>query len=378
VEYITSNLNQAPYYLATRFVEGSRELGSMIKGAQPAAFVVRVISQIASALDYLHTGHPTFSPIVHRDVKPQNILVDVAGNAILIDLSVSSHPHYALDDERGLGTPGYMPPEQYNGEEVPATDQFALAMVALHMLIGRGLLPERGTAARKQLEKWRDSQYADVKSQLGKRVHTADVLIKALSFDPANRYESCEVFADRLRWALLQDGEPVHEPVRPAGVPAQPHNDRPSILPWVGVGIATIVALVVLIMALVASPPTPGREPPLAQANPIATTTMAPALPTDPTPKPTAELLPIPIEGMSTLVPAPSQNGSRVTMLQIEPLRESPSTAARVLLRMPEGATAIRTGREQPAGSLIWYEVEFNGQTGWCRNSFCKPVGGTP
>lgn len=372
VEYITSNLVQPPFYLATRLVEGAQDLASQIKGPLPAAFVVRVVTQIAGALDYLHTGHPTFSPIIHRDVKPHNILIDADGNAVLIDLSIASHPHYALEDERGLGTPGYMAPEQYSGEEVPATDQFALAMVTLHMLTGRALLPDRGTAALRRLKQISETHYAEVTESLGKRIHTADVLVRALAYDPANRYESCEVFADRLRHALVQDGEQVAAPpVRRTGVSEQPASASP--LPWIAVGIATVVALVVLVMALVAgSPPTPQAQPTSAvpavvQVTPMGSPTLVPAR--------TPQTILQPARPNSTLSPATGvpDTGGSLRVQQREPLRQSPSTQARILTWMPEGTLAEPTGNQQAEGSFVWYEVRFNGQTGWCRSLYCIP-----
>lgn len=271
VEYIADNLVQPPYYLATRLVEGARGLDAIIgdraplpvgKGKpQPAAFVVRVIAQIASALDYLHSGHPTYSPIIHRDVKPSNILIDVSGNAVLIDFSIASHPHYALINEKNLGTPGYMAPEQYTGEEVPASDQFALALVALHMLTGRRPLPDKATASLRQIERWRDTRYDDITQMLDHRIHAADVLIRALAHDPAHRYESCEAFADRLRRALVQDGEDVRDAARIHPVPDVPPQPARSSIPysWIGIGVVMLIALIVLITAAIS--PAIGAQP---------------------------------------------------------------------------------------------------------------------
>ncbi|MFQ3631048.1 serine/threonine protein kinase [Roseiflexus sp.] len=258
VEYFSSNFNTPPFYLATRLVEGARSLETIIGGGpfggrpQPAAFVVRVVSQIASALDYLHTGHPTFCPIVHRDVKPANILIDAAGNAVLIDFSIASHPYYARVDEKNLGTPGYMAPEQYTGEEKPASDQFALALVTLYMFTGRHPLPERATTSHKQIERWRDSKYEDIVRMLEHRVHTADVLIRALAYRSEDRYRSCEEFADRLRRALAQDGEQVYEPTPvPLVAGIQPSSSQPKQLAvWIGISFVAFIAIAVLILAV--------------------------------------------------------------------------------------------------------------------------------
>lgn len=380
VEYLTSNLNRPPYYLATRLVEGARGLDAMLGDRplmpasgkpQPAFFVVRVVSQIASALDYLHTGHPTYRPIIHRDVKPSNILIDSNGNAVLIDFSIASHPHYALVDEKNLGTPGYMAPEQYEGREMPASDQFALAVIALQMLTGRRPLPGSATSSLKQIERWRDTKHEEIVRLLGNRTHTADVLRRALAYDLAARYESCEIFADQLRRALVQDGENVHaRPERIRGQSPMPHSTRhvafsPFILGWIGMGIVVAIALVMLILAVAASASGEQAVPTLLAAT--ATLAAVTAVPMSPqaTPAPAVQ---------STLVPAGAAGAAgSVTIISREPLRAQPSTESKILAWMPDGARASRTGNEQRVGSLVWYEVQYEGKIGWCRNISCKP-----
>jgi hypothetical protein len=383
VEYLTSNLNRPPYYLATRLVEGARGLDAMLGDRplmpasgkpQPASFVVRVVSQIASALDYLHTGHPTYSPIIHRDVKPSNILIDSNGNAVLIDFSIASHPHYALVDEKNLGTPGFMAPEQYEGREVPASDQFALAVIALHMLTGRRPLPNSATSSLKQIERWRDTKHEEIVQLLGNRAHTADVFRRALAYDPAARYESCEIFADQLRRALVQDGENVHaQPERIRGRSSAPHSIgravfSPFVLGWIGMGIVVAIALVMLILA-VAAPASGEQAVPTAPIVSAATATLAAV-----TAKPiSSQATPAPAV-QSTLVPAGAAGAAgSVTIINREPLRAQPSTESNILAWMPDGAQASRTGNEQRIGSLVWYEVQYDGKIGWCRNISCKP-----
>jgi Serine/threonine protein kinase len=332
---------------------------------QPAFFVVRVVSQIASALDYLHTGHPTYRPIIHRDVKPSNILIDSNGNAVLIDFSIASHPHYALVDEKNLGTPGYMAPEQYEGREMPASDQFALAVIALQMLTGRRPLPGSATASLKQIERWRDTKHEEIVQMLGNRTHTADALRRALAYDPAARYESCEIFADQLRRALVQDGENVHaQPERIRGRSSAPHSIgravfSPFVLGWIGMGIVVAIALVMLILA-VAAPASGEQAVPTAPIVSAATATLAAVtaapMPLQTTPAPAVQ---------STLVPAGAAGAAgSVTIISREPLRAQPSTESQILVWMPDGARASRTGNEQRIGSLVWYEVQYDGKIG--------------
>src|SRR5579862_83084 len=110
-------------------------------GPLPVRRVVELGIQIADALAYAH-GHG----LVHRDVKPQNILVDPAGDAKVTDFGIVR----SLDVERGvtqtgtvLGTSNYLSPEQAGGEPVtPATDIYSLGVVLYELLAGD--VPFRG------------------------------------------------------------------------------------------------------------------------------------------------------------------------------------------------------------------------------------------
>lgn len=108
-----------------------------------------------------------------------------------------------------------MAPKQYLGEEVP-TDQFALATVALHMLVGRPLLPSNPKTARRKLEELRDSQFAEVHKQLGSRARTAKVIAhtiskmsdsdtKAVQSSPSGSVRRCW----RMGQALLDESPPA-------------------------------------------------------------------------------------------------------------------------------------------------------------------------
>jgi eukaryotic-like serine/threonine-protein kinase len=243
VEYITNNLITQPYFLATRYIEGSRELDQFLGRTLHPGFVLRVVEQIGNALDYLHYGHPKYSPIIHRDISPRNILIDRQGNAVLIDLSIARHPMYTPPEDSGLGTPRYMATEQYEGEEWPTTDQFALAAVALHMLTRRPLLPTNPREAPRALQKLRDSAYADLRRQLGIRAHTAEVIIKAMAYDPGERYASCEEFAYELRQAFVRDGLPTTK----AMAPVFSTNEYRG---YVAMGVVGVAAIITLLLSL--------------------------------------------------------------------------------------------------------------------------------
>lgn len=119
-------------YIASAFVQGhdlSHRLRTPISTAQ-ALFIAR---QIASALAHCHDRQ-----VVHRDVNPNNILIDTRGNAFLADFGLALCD--GKDDGIVAGTRGYMPKEQAEESSVgPAVDQYALARTLLRMLYGREL-----------------------------------------------------------------------------------------------------------------------------------------------------------------------------------------------------------------------------------------------
>jgi hypothetical protein len=121
-------------WLATAYVDGT-DLARRLKTPIEPATAVHITLQIASALAHAHAYG-----VVHRDVKPSNILIDTAGNAFLADFGLALLPE-AIDDEHRVGTPAFMSPEQARGElAAPAADQYSLGRTLCEMLVG-GTLP---------------------------------------------------------------------------------------------------------------------------------------------------------------------------------------------------------------------------------------------
>jgi serine/threonine protein kinase len=152
-----------------------------------------IIKQVAGALDYANKNG-----IIHRDVKPSNILIDSHnGRAVLSDFGIAKMAE--VDSKltgtgAGVGTPDYMSPEQAMGDELDArSDQYSLAVVAYEMLTGRP--PFTG-----------DTPIAVAMGHVSKPLpkptsfnpniphNVEQVLTKALAKKPAERYESCGVF----------------------------------------------------------------------------------------------------------------------------------------------------------------------------------------
>lgn len=125
-------------YLVMRYIEGI-SLGDFLALRRPLPLgpAVSVAVQVASALESAHT-----LPVVHRDLKPQNVMLSLSGVAVLLDFGIaqplgSSATRYTQYGS-SLGSPGYQAPEQIRGDSVvPETDSYALGCVCYEMLTGR-------------------------------------------------------------------------------------------------------------------------------------------------------------------------------------------------------------------------------------------------
>jgi len=204
-------------YIAMRFVAGD-DLQAVIRreGDVPPRRATAYISPVASALDAAHEAG-----LVHRDVKPANILVDARPgepeHVYLSDFGLARRMRSVgglTMPGTLLGTPDYMAPEQASGRAVDGrADQYALACVAYHLL--SGAVPFTGDAPILVL--WaqmsaKPPRLTEARPDLPDAVGA--VLTKAMDKQPERRYETCGAFADALREAL---GLEPYDPRRPAG-----------------------------------------------------------------------------------------------------------------------------------------------------------------
>ena len=219
----------------------------------------KIAEDIAEALAVAHA-----QGVIHRDIKPANVMVTRDGKVLVMDFGIArliSGPETAPQTSAVLGTASYLSPEQAQGQPVDArTDIYALGVVLYEMLTGRP--PFTGDSpmaiAYKQVNATPpapSSANPDVPPELDA------VVMRALSKNPANRYQTGKEFADDLERART-GGEVLATPLLPAGGEATQVISRPqptSVLPpvqdepggsrkaWVG------ALLAILVMALLAA-----------------------------------------------------------------------------------------------------------------------------
>jgi eukaryotic-like serine/threonine-protein kinase len=211
--------NGRPYIVMEYIRGGSLDDALRRRGPQPPGAVLRWLEEAAQALDHAHERG-----VVHRDVKPSNLLVDERGHVHVADFGVASAAGLDSLTQTGtvIGTAGYLSPEQAQG--LPATaasDRYALAIVAFELLAGERPFWNKSSTAEAAAH-----VHAPVPSlsQLARAVppQVDRVFERALAKDPDARYASCARFVAALR-AAFADAEgatrvvappPVHRPVR--------------------------------------------------------------------------------------------------------------------------------------------------------------------
>ena len=215
-------------FFVMSYVEGET-LGERLRtrGPLPPDDAARVLREVAWALAYAHGRG-----IVHRDVKPDNILLEAGtGRALVTDFGIAfggSHPETATDAGRIMGTASFMSPEQALGEPVDGrSDIYALGVVGYLAVSGR--LPFEATTLPALLERQASGAPPSARRAApGLPAALADVIDRCLESDPEERFRDGEALAAAL--APTSDVRPTLPPTLRAWLGAR----NPLLVPYAG------------------------------------------------------------------------------------------------------------------------------------------------
>jgi tRNA A-37 threonylcarbamoyl transferase component Bud32 len=325
------------YYIAMEYVEGG-SLKDRIRaaGRLPPGEARDVAQQVLSALEAAHARG-----LVHRDVKPQNVLLDRTGVAKLTDFGIAHAPDAIETTQVGMtvGTAAYIAPEQATGGLVgPATDVYGVGILLYEMLTGKPPF-EGGTPFEVAYRQVNEAVPPPSRVARGVPADLEAIVMRALQKDPLARFSSAQAMADALAggFAVDVDATQAMQTVRmprvapppraaaagPVVVAEPPRRSGGALI--ITLGVLGGLAVLALLLALTAQqlgmfggpprtplpvtsptvPPTftpPGAKPAVIAAASItatATRTTTPTLTPTPTPTPTRT-----VTGTSTPQPA--------------------------------------------------------------------------
>src|SRR5215472_15186684 len=223
-------------YMIVEFVDGGSLAARLRQGPVDQSSAFRYLHGIGAALDYAHS-----LGIVHRDVKPANVLLGAEDTPILADFGlVKLMQSSSIVSMTGVttGTPAYMAPEQVSGKQVgPAADRYSFAVMAYEMLTGSFPYSEDGVLEVLYAHVHNEPITAStINPALSAR--TDAVLLRGLAKDPLKRWDSCSDFVTALEQTLRTSppatertvviAPPTPAPAEPVPAAATAVNDRPQ------------------------------------------------------------------------------------------------------------------------------------------------------
>jgi serine/threonine-protein kinase len=237
---------QGYYYFAMERVAG-KTLASIVDetGPLPAAQTCYIVAQAAKALA---AGHA--AGVVHRDVKPGNIMIDTKGHVKITDFGladVTGVEGIAELSERPMGTPAWISPEVARGEKAtPASDIYSLGLT-LHYALTRNRLVTGST--KSQMLRSQQNAPSIRREQLpaGWPERLRDIVVQCLQADPQNRYQSADQLAEDLVLALRPAHDDATLALGSAASSPTAMKSVPPALGWIVLGLLAIVAVLLVV-----------------------------------------------------------------------------------------------------------------------------------
>jgi len=288
-------------YLVMPFIAGETLYDRMTRRRVSDAEAARWIDQISGALEFAHQ-----QGIIHRDVKPANIIVDEAGDAHLTDFGLARmiEGSNTLTGSMLMGTPAYVAPEQGRGKRVDGrSDEYSMGVVMYQLAAGRvpfeGGSPMATVLMHIQEPVPRPSRFNPGLSQAVEKV-----ILKAMEKNPDDRYPTVAAMNQAYQasvkggvqteadWLQLGGGAASVAVAKRAAHPSMGEGEpaRRSPVVWLAVGAALALAIVGIVgaSALSSIGSVGGTDPVPTVTAQVAAETQAVVAPTEPGPPPTA------------------------------------------------------------------------------------------
>jgi serine/threonine-protein kinase len=187
-------------YIVMRMMSGGDLAGKLKQGKLSLKEAVAIVRRVGEALGAAHQ-----KGIVHRDIKPGNILFDQYNNAYLSDFGIArlSHGSHTLTGENIIGTPAYMSPEQVQGEKDldGRSDLYSLGVIFYQMLAGH--TPYQATTPAKVMMMHILEPVPDLAAIQPDLPHAINLwLLKLLAKDPNDRFANAEEMIEALNAAM--------------------------------------------------------------------------------------------------------------------------------------------------------------------------------
>src|SRR5215468_4768160 len=183
-------------YITMEYLEG-RDLRAVLreKGKLPPEEAAKIVLQICRTLEAAHG-----EGVIHRDLKPQNIMLDANGRAYVMDFGIARSAYLPGMTQTGalVGTPEYMSPEQARGEQLDErSDLFSLGVIFYELLTGQSPYPADAPLATlwKRLQE-KPKPPMEVDPEVPKAL--SDIVMKALEIEPENRWANAGEIAQQL------------------------------------------------------------------------------------------------------------------------------------------------------------------------------------
>jgi hypothetical protein len=334
-------------YLAMEYLEG--DTLDAFTAPDTRLPVEEAVQLVALAAEALHVAHA--AGVVHRDIKPGNLLRTGRGKVKVLDFGLAKNPVSAMtQDGTLLGTPSYMAPEQVRGGTVDGrSDLFSLGVVLYELVTGMKPFPgDSVSTVLYRIVHEEPELKPPALSALPPGLQA--FLRRALAKEPGDRFPDGSTFAKALRGALLSERAPAPAKAKPAAgalppPPAPPRlrAGRGGLLPWVAAAAVVLAGLgyaVVHLGGRTSMPPPPVRAA-------VRVRTEPPGLP--------VMLDGRPLAGGTLELPAESPYGTLAVTLACRTVRRplSPDDAGREIVLVPDPVKGSFSVAPELAGATV-------------------------